>query len=175
MDLNIKHFLLALLGAGVAALFLLEPYHVSYIDKKGIPQVVFDKFVRYEIGPRKIESRVVGHRARKFGQVLIVEEANLTRVSSHGEEMVHADRAVIRPERSVELKGDVLLVRSDGWIMKAPRLYYDIRRDLYTTRGAPFVITYGESVVHGKALRYFRKSGKIKAKNIRARIARKDL
>ncbi len=175
MALNIKHFLLALLGAAVAALFLLEPYHVSYVDKKGVPQVVFEGFESYEIGPRKVESRLEGRRAKKFGQVLIVEEANLTRIAPHGVDAVRADRAVVRPERSIELKGGVVLARSDGWKMKAPRLHYDIRRRFYTTRGAPFVITYGESVVHGKALRYYQKSGKIRAKSIRARIAQKDL
>ena len=175
MDLNIKHFLFALLTAAVAALFLLEPYHVSYIDKRGVPQAVFDGFVSYEIGPGKVQSRLEGKRGKKFGKVLIVEDANLTRIAPHGWDAVRADRAVVRPERSVELKGNVILSRSDGWRMNAPRLHYDIRKELYTTRGDSFVITYGESVVHGKALRYYQKSGKIRAESIRARIAQKDL
>jgi len=50
-----------------------------------------------------------------------------------------------------------------------------MKKRLYSTREAPFVITYGESVIHGKRLRYDEKRGKIWASRIRANIAEEDM
>ncbi len=161
--------------AATAAIFFLKPHHVTIIEKKGIPQVSFHNFTAYEIKKSGVTDILKGKRAQRFGSQTIVDLPDLHRLGERGEETVSARRAVFTEKRGIELKKDVKLQRSDGWTMRTSRLYYDLRNRLYTTGSAPFVITFGKSVVYGKKLRYYQKSGKIRAESIRAKIAEEDM
>jgi LPS export ABC transporter protein LptC len=175
VDLNIRHFILLMTAAAVAALFWLKPHHVTFIEKKGVPQIAFENFVSYEIRKRGVTDRLEGEKALKFGKKLIVERPKLRRMGERGEETVAAERAIFVQGRGIELKKDVRLSRSDGWKLDTSYLHYDFAKRLYSTGKAPFVITYGESVVHGTALRYDQKRGKIWARTIHAKIAEEDM
>ncbi|WP_353662794.1 LPS export ABC transporter periplasmic protein LptC [Hydrogenimonas sp. SS33] len=175
MDLGIRFFVWGLFLLTLAAIFTLQPYHVGIVEKKGIPGIVFEDFKSYEITPKGVESILSGHIGKKFAHTVIVEEVNLTRLAPMGSESLRAGRAIVRDNRDVQLRKHVRLARSDGWRMKTDHLDYFAKRDLYTTGNLPFILTYGESVVHGRALRYNRKSGKIRARSIRARINEKDI
>ncbi len=159
----------------MGAVFFLKPHHVAVVEKKGFPQVVFVDFESYEITAGGVTTHLKGEVARKFPERLSVEKVVLTRLSEGVEETVRATKALFRENESVELKGKVSLERSDGWRLDTSWLRYDIPRKLYSTRGTPFKILYGRSVVSGKNLNYYRKSGKIKAESIRAKIAEEDI
>ncbi len=175
MGLNIRHFIGIMTIVSASALFFLQPYHVTIIEKHGVPQVAFFDFTTYEIEKSGVSAIVVGSRAERFGKKSVIQNPELRRVAEKGTETVRAKRAILTDNRGIELKKDVLLSRSDGWTMRTARLYYDIPKKLYTTFDAPFVITFGRSVVHGRALRYDQKSGKIKARSIRAKIVDEDI
>ena len=174
MDLNIRHFILFLFVLAGAAIFWLEPHHVSLIEKKGIPQIAFIDFESYEITPEGVTNHLKGASAKKFLHTLRVQDAELVHLTPKGEESVRAKEAIFIENRGIELKDDVHLMKS-GWRLDTNRLFYVFEKKLYTTRGAPFVITYGQSVVHGKNLYYYQKSGKIKAESIHAKIAEEDI
>ncbi|WP_457596585.1 LPS export ABC transporter periplasmic protein LptC [Hydrogenimonas sp.] len=174
MGLNIRHFI-ALLGFGaLAAIFFLEPYHTVIVEKKGIPQVAFFDFSAYEITDKGVTDILRAKAARKFGPKMVVDAPDLRRLAPEGEERVRARRAVFTEGEGIELKRDVVLRRSDGWRMQTPYLRYLEKKSLYTTLNEPFTITFGQSVVRGRALRYDQKRGKILARAIRAKISEKD-
>lgn len=175
MDLNIRHFIFLLFVLAFCAILFLEPYHVSPVVKRGIPQVAFTDFESYEIKRDGVTSHLKGKRAEKFSRTLRVTDARLVRLAPRGEESVRAKEAIFVFDKRIELKKDVRLAKSDGWRLDTDRLYYIIGKKLYTTRGSDFVITYGESVVHGRNLYYYQKSGKIKAESIDAKIAEEDI
>ncbi|NPA30261.1 MAG: LPS export ABC transporter periplasmic protein LptC [Epsilonproteobacteria bacterium] len=174
MDLNIRHFIGAMTLLALAAVFLLKPYHVSVSRKEGVPQVAFFDFDSYTIFPEGVRDYLKGSAAWKFGKKLMVYDPVLNRLGDQGREKVVAEEALFVINKAIELKKKVVLERDDGWRMRTPYLYYDMRMKAYTTDKAPFVITYGESIVTGRHLRYYQKSGKIKALNIHAKISRKD-
>jgi LPS export ABC transporter protein LptC len=175
LDLNIRHFILLLFLLAFAAIFFLEPYHVSPVVKRGVPQVAFIDFESYEIKRDGVASHLKGSRAEKFQKTLRVEDAEMVHLAPRGEESVRAKEAIFVFDKRIELKEDVRLSRSDGWRLDTERLYYIIDKKLYTTRGSDFLITYGRSVVRGKNLFYYQKSGKIKAESIDAKIAEEDM
>ncbi|WP_300366950.1 LPS export ABC transporter periplasmic protein LptC [Hydrogenimonas sp.] len=175
MGLTIKHFILLFFALAVTALFLLKPYHVSYVNKKGVPQVAFIDFESYEITPKGVLNHLKGTLAKKFSDTLIIENPKLTRLAPRGKESLSARKAIFTQNRGIELKEDVHLSRSDGWNIETSRLYYDIASKLYTTEGSEFLITYGRSIVTGRNLYYYQKSGKIKAETIHAKIAEEDM
>jgi LPS export ABC transporter protein LptC len=175
LDLNIRHFIFLLFVLAFSAIFFLEPYHVSPVVKRGIPQVAFIDFESYEIEKDGITSHLKGKRAEKFPRILRVERAQLVHLAPRGEESVRADEAIFFLQERIELKNNVHLAKSDGWRLDTDRLYYIIGKKLYTTRGSDFTITYGKSVVHGKNLYYYQKSGKIRAESIDAKIAEEDM
>ena len=174
MALNLNTFLLILLAATIAAILTLEPYHMQIVTKKGVPQVAFERFVGYEIDARRIESRLEGRAARRFGAQTIVDRPKLVRIAKRGEESVQALKGIFVEGRRITLQKDVRLARSDGWRLSTDRLVYEIPVERYTTAGHPFVILYGRSIVKGKNLKYDRKSGKIWAEKIHAKIAEED-
>jgi len=175
VDLTIRHFILLLALLAVSALFFLKPYHVTIIRKEGVPQVAFYDFTTYDIEKEGVVGILRGTRAERFGKKTVVLEPDLRRRSPEGTERVRAKKAVLTEEEGIELKKDVVLSRSDGWTMRTSRLYYDIPEKYYTTYDLPFTITFGRSVVHGTALRYYQKSGRIKARRIRAKIVDEDI
>ncbi len=174
MDLNIRHFIGAMMLLALAAIFWLKPYHVSVTKHEGVPQVAFFDFDSYTIFPEGVRDYLKGSAAWKFGEKLMVYDPVLNRLGEQGREKVVANEALFVINKAIELKKDVLLEREDGWKMRTPYLYYDMRMKAYTTDRAPFVITYGKSIVTGRHLRYYQKSGKIKALSIHAKISRKD-
>ena len=174
MDLTIRSFLFALIVMAMVALLYLKPYHVTFREKRGIPQVAFFDFETYEIEAKGVFKHLRGDVAEKFGKRTVVEKPFLRRLADRGEERVSADRAIFVENRSVALQNHVRLRREDGWMMETNRLRYDLPNHLYTTEGAPFVITYGQSVIHGQALRYDQKRGTIQARTIHASIAEED-
>ncbi len=175
MDLNIRHFILLLFILACAAIFLLKPHHVARIDKREIPQIAFIDFESYEIRPEGVTDHLKGREAKKYPHMLRVRHAELLHLAPKGKESVRADEAIFMEKRGVELKENVHLLKSGGWRLDTSRLYYIPQKKIYTTRGADFVITYGKSVIHGKNLYYYQKSGKIKAESIHARIAEEDI
>ncbi len=173
MDLNIRHFVAILFAASVAALFLLKPHHVTFVDKKGIPQAVFYDFQTYEITPRGVNDILTGLTAKKYPHRLRIEAPRMRRQTPQGEESVAANVGEFREKRDIRLDGNVTLRRSDGWRLRTSHLRYAFAKRLYTTEGRAFVIDYGESRIWGRKLRYYQKSGKIYARKIRANIVRK--
>ncbi|WP_201353401.1 LPS export ABC transporter periplasmic protein LptC [Hydrogenimonas urashimensis] len=175
MDLTIRDFILLLFALAFSAIFFLEPYHVARIEKRGIPQIAFVDFESYEITGDGVTGHLTGEKAEKFMDRLQVSNAQLIRLAPRGEESVRAKKALFFLNRRVELRGDVHLEKEGGWVLDTQRLTYIIDKKLYTTQGFSFVITYGSSVIHGKNLHYYQKSGKIKAESIDAKIAEEDI
>ncbi|BDY13916.1 LPS export ABC transporter periplasmic protein LptC [Hydrogenimonas cancrithermarum] len=174
MDLNVKHFfgLLFLLMAG--AIFWLKPHKVDVVKKKGVPQVAFIDFQSYEITPNGVEALMHGERALKFADYMHVELPEMKRLTPKGVESVKAKEAFLYDREGIELKERVHLARSDGWEITTDRIYYDLKKKVYTTKGLPFTARYGKSVVEGKSMVYEQKSGKISAESIRAIINEED-
>ena len=170
MDLNIRHFVAILFVASVAALFLLKPHHVTFVNKKGIPQAAFYDFKTYEITSRGVDDILTGTTAKKYPRRLRIEAPRMRRRTPQGDESVTANIGELREKRDIRLDGNVTLRRNDGWRLRTSHLRYAFASRLYTTEGRAFVIDYGQSRIWGKKLRYYQKSGKIYARKIRANI-----
>ncbi len=175
MGLSIKHMLLLLFVSTLAAIFFLKPHRTGRVEKKGVPQVVFFDFKSYEITKKGVESIGHGLMAEKFANIMKIRSPFFKRLTPSGSESVEAKEAVYTEDRTLLFKKDVKLRRDDGWRITTDRIFYDIKRRIYSTQGLPFVARYGESVVRGKNMVYYQKSGKIIADSINANIATEDI
>ncbi|WP_457595003.1 hypothetical protein [Hydrogenimonas sp.] len=175
MGLSIKHLLLLLFFTTLAAIFFLKPHKVGTIEKKGIPQIMFLDFKSYQISEEGVESIGRGLMAEKFGPVMKVKAPYFRRLTPHGVETIEAKEGVYTENRSLLFSRDVRLSREDGWRIATNRVFYDLKKGIYTTQGAPFVAHYGRSVVEGKNMVYYQKSGKIRADSIKANIVNEDI
>jgi len=173
--LNLKYSLLLLLTATLGAIFFLKPHKIGNVEKKGVPQVVFLDFKNFEITPDGVESMGRGLMAEKFATVMKVKSPAFRRVTPHGIESIRAKEALYKENRSLLFSKDVKLTREDGWIVSTQKLFYDFKKRVYTTKGLPFVAIYGKSVIEGKNMFYYQKSGKIIADSIKAKIAEEDI
>ncbi len=175
MALNIKHALFILFAAALAAIFFLKPHKVGTVEKKGVPQITFFDFNSFEITEKGVESTGRGLMAEKFSHIMKIKAPRFKRLTPHGIESVEAKEAIYTEKRSLLFDKSVVLSREDGWRITTDRIYYDIKKRLYSTQGYPFTAYYGKSVVRGKNMVYYQKSGKIKADSIKADIATEDI
>ncbi len=175
LNLNIKHALFILLAAALAAIFLLKPHRVATVDKKGIPQIVFFNFESFEITKNGVESVGRGMMAERFSNVMKVKDPYFKRLAPHGVESIAAKEALYRENRNILFTKSVVLLRDDGWKILTERINYDIKKGNYSTQGYPFTAYYGKSVVRGKNMVYYQKSGKIRADSIKADIETEDI
>lgn len=175
MALNIKHLLLLLLAATLAAIFFLKPHKISAVKKEGIPQILFLDFISFEISTYGVESVGRGLMAEKFADSMRVKAPKFRRLTPQGTEAIKAKDALYKENRSLLFDKDVELTRDDGWRINTQKLYYDLKRRVYSTEGLPFIARYGKSVIEGKNLFYYQKSGKIRADSIKANIAEEDM
>jgi len=167
--------LLLLFVVTLAAIFFLKPHRTGKVEKKGVPQIVFFDFKSYEITRNGVESIGHGLMAEKFTNIMKIRAPFFKRLTPAGSESVEAKEAIYTENRSLLFKNDVKLWREDGWRIATERVYFDIRRRIYSTQGLPFVARYGRSVVRGKNMVYYQKSGKIIADSIDANIATEDI
>jgi len=175
VGLSIKHLLLLLLAATLAAIFFLKPHKVGTVEKKGIPQIMFLDFESFRISRDGVESIGRGLMAEKFGRIVKIKAPYFRRLTPHGIETVEAKEGIYTEKRSLLFSRDVRLVRDDGWRITTNRVFYDLKKRVYTTQGAPFVAHYGRSVVEGRNMVYYQKSGTIMADSIKANIADEDI
>ncbi len=175
MALSIKHILIILFAVTLAAIFFLKPHQTGRVEKKGVPQIMFFDFKSFEITANGVESIGRGLMAEKFARLMKIKSPYFKRLTPHGSESVESKEAIYTENRSLLFKKNVKLWREDGWSITTDRINFNIKKKIYSTQGLPFVAHYGESVVEGKNMVYYQKSGKIKADSIKANIVTEDI
>ncbi len=175
MGLSIRFFIALMFVAVMAGVFLMKPYHMQKRVPKKFPQVAFVDFDSYEIKTDGVKNHLRGKTAWKYHKKLLVDEPLLWHLGRRGVESVQSKTGLLMEGKGIELKHDVRLSRIGQWKMRTTYLYYDMKKKAYTTDKAPFVIRFGESVIRGRRLSYYQKSGKIYAHDIDADIDEKDL
>ncbi len=136
---------------------------------------MFADFISFEITKNGVESTGRGEIAEKFGRIMKIKAPYFRRLTSHGIESIEAKEALYTQNRSIYFSKDVKLMREDGWYVETDRLYFDLKKKIYTTQGRPFTAYYGKSVIVGRSMVYYQKSGKIRADSIKAKIATEDI
>lgn len=164
-----------LFAATLAAIFFLKPHQTGRVEKKGVPQIMFIDFRSFEITEKGILSVGRGLVAEKFPQFMKIKSPYFKRLTPQGRESIKAKEAVYNEDGTLLFERSVVLKLEEGWQIDTEKTYFDLKRKVYSTAGLPFTARYGESVVRGKNMFYYQKSGKITADSIKADIATEDI
>jgi len=174
MDLTVKHFLGFLFLLCLTAIFFLKPYD-TYNPKAGsYPQAVFEQFKSYHVTLDGVENMLSGTKGRKYKERLLIENPILDRLNDGVKERITANHAKLLFNKILFLKGDVRIIRDDGWELLTSRLTYDFEKKIYTTERDPFIVYYGDSIVRGWSLILDKGRGTILADKIDAVIDEAD-
>ena len=170
MALRVNIFFIFLLFGAIIASILLKPFKTFKAKKEDTPQLRFVSFESFKITKKGVESIGFGSVALKHNKKLIIKSPKFMRQTNKGIEIISANSGEIVEDSYIKLYNFVELRRNDNFAIKTSKMVYDMKTEIYSTKGSRFEVNYGKSIVIGESLRYNQKSGKIFADKIKAKI-----
>jgi hypothetical protein len=138
-------------------------YSVNIMPDISKPQMEFFLFKLYEISEDGVKKKIFGEKARKFTTHLEISKPHFFR----NDEEIKSESAIYTNDLLYLSKN--VHYRKKDLNFKANDAFYDMKKEIFKTKGK-FTIFDSFSLAKGKDLIYYKKSGKILAKEVFARI-----
>lgn len=150
--MSINRFLLMVLGLLLGIYSYFTPTPKNKKETGEIPKIELYGFTLYEISYRGIDHRLEGKEGKKFDDYYTITSAKFSDNTPKFLHTIQSDHAYYRDD-FLKLGGNLHYLRNDGLAFKTENGTYDTKKKVIETH-QPFMITYENSRIDGKNIRY---------------------
>jgi hypothetical protein len=128
----------------------------------------FKNIKSYNITYNGIDGKLQAKSVKKFKDRYVLYNLHLSRDESNNNEQLRADKGILK-NNILSLFGNVFYKNDLDRTLSSNTVIYNIKKDILSSTTA-FKTTYNKSVVRGSSFIYFKKSKRLIAQNIKAKI-----
>ncbi|WP_428737916.1 LPS export ABC transporter periplasmic protein LptC [Sulfurimonas sp.] len=147
--------------------FLFQPHKVDQKILQDMPLLHIENFIMYELDPFGLKTLMLGSEAFRYKDRYTVDNINHTDHSQVHISNLRADYGIYK-DNTLDLTGDVTLVRDDGLSYKTQKASFYKDKGVFVT-DTNYTLSQGNNVIHGTYLDHNNFTGKIHSKNINAK------